>query len=72
MTTYFMLAVLAVILFISMIYAAKALPNLKSILYNRGSLFSQESSTVTCPNCKKTFERASGRTQTCPHCYTSF
>ncbi|WP_232819462.1 hypothetical protein [Exiguobacterium sp. TNDT2] len=70
--TYVMLAVLAIVLFISMIYAAKALPNLRNILFNRGSLFGTDSETVTCPNCKKTFKRSGGNTQTCPHCYTAF
>lgn len=69
---YVMLAVLAVVLFFSMIYAAKALPNLRNVLFNRGSLFGQDSVTVTCPNCKKTFKRSDGNMQTCPHCYTSF
>lgn len=72
MTTYVMLAILAAFLFISMMFAAKALPNLKDVLFNRGSLFGQESETVTCPNCKQKFKRASGSTQTCPHCYHSF
>ncbi len=72
MTTYVMLAVLAIVLFISMTFAAKALPNLRNVLYNRGSLFEADSATVTCPTCKKTFKRSSGNTQTCPHCYTSF
>ncbi|KDN57961.1 MAG: hypothetical protein LPJ96_08140 [Exiguobacterium sp.] len=72
MTTYVMLALLALVLFISMTFAAKALPNLKNVLYNRGSLFGADSETVTCPNCKKTFKRSGSNTQTCPHCYRSF
>lgn len=72
MTTYVMLGILALVLFISMVFAAKALPNLKNVLYNRGNLFGADSATVTCPNCKKTFRRSGGNTQTCPHCYTSF
>lgn len=70
--TYLLLAALAIFLFVGMIFAALALPNLRNVLFNRGNLFNQQSETVTCPNCKKTFKRAPGNTQTCPNCYTSF
>lgn len=70
--TYLLLAALAVFLFGAMIFAAMALPNLRNIMFNRGSLFNQQSENVTCPNCKTKFKRAPGNTQTCPRCYTSF
>ena len=70
--TYVLLLILATFLFGAMIFAALALPNLRNILFNRGSLFNQQSETVTCPKCKTSFKRAPGDAQTCPNCYHTF
>lgn len=69
---FLLLALLAIFLFASMLFAAKALPNLRQILFNRDHLFESQSEAVTCPSCKKTFKRAPGNSQTCPACYTTF